>query len=88
MGRFTSETETQLNILNVKLTIEEHIAQVNIALDATQRKWNNYIKRINTRDTRPIMESYAQNHKKLRINKHYIHYILENMDAIICKQRE
>jgi hypothetical protein len=37
MERFTSETEAQLNIQNVKVTVEGHIARANSALDAMQR---------------------------------------------------
>jgi hypothetical protein len=37
MERFSSETETQLNILSVKVTVEGHIARANSALDAMQR---------------------------------------------------
>jgi hypothetical protein len=35
--KFSSETETQLNILSVKVTVEGHIARANSALDAMQR---------------------------------------------------
>jgi hypothetical protein len=37
LERFSSETETQLNILSVKVTVEGHIARANSALDAMQR---------------------------------------------------
>jgi hypothetical protein len=37
MEKFASETEFQLNILDVKVTTEGHIAQVNNALDAMHR---------------------------------------------------
>jgi hypothetical protein len=37
MERFTSETETQLNMLNVNITVERQIARVNNALDTIQR---------------------------------------------------
>jgi hypothetical protein len=37
MEKFSSETETQLNILNVKVTVEGHITCANSTLDAMQR---------------------------------------------------
>jgi hypothetical protein len=37
MEKVTSETELQLNVLNVKVTTEGHIAQVSNALDTMQR---------------------------------------------------
>jgi hypothetical protein len=37
IDRFSSKTEAELNILNVKVTVEGHIAGANTALDAMQR---------------------------------------------------
>jgi hypothetical protein len=35
--KFSSEMETQLNMLSVKVTVERHISQADRALDAMQR---------------------------------------------------
>jgi hypothetical protein len=61
MEKVTSKTESRLNILDIKITAEGHIAQVNKALNAMQRNLDLMIESvINAQKGVPQPQSFTQ----------------------------